>query len=352
MKMAFSTSASSGIREGMLLGLGNPLLDISIQGDKSFLDKYDLLPNNAIIAEDKHHNMFAEMTDKYSPSYLAGGATQNSIRVAQWLLEKPDATTFFGGVGADQFCKIQEEKAREVGVHVCYQVHQGMKTGVCGAIITGENRSLVTELGAAEMFSLDYLELPENWKFVEKAQFYYIGGFLLPVSPASVLKVLKHAADKKKTVIMNLHATFLCKYFTDADLDVMPYVDVLFGNGDEAAEFSKHAGFGTSSVEEIASKTAALPKINSSRCRTVVYTQGRDPTYLAHDGKVSVYPVKPVDPSVIKDTNGCGDSFVGGFLSQLVQGRSIDECVRCGSYAAKAVIQHYGCTFPPKPDFK
>ena len=47
-----------------------------------------------------------------------------------------------------------------------------------------------------------------------------------------------------------------------------------------------------------------------------------------------------------------GDAFVGGFLSQLVQEKPIEDCVRAGCYASNVIIQRSGCTFPEKPDFK
>ena len=47
-----------------------------------------------------------------------------------------------------------------------------------------------------------------------------------------------------------------------------------------------------------------------------------------------------------------GDAFVGGFLSQLVQEKPIEDCVRAGTYAANVIIQRSGCTYPEKPDFK
>ena len=48
----------------------------------------------------------------------------------------------------------------------------------------------------------------------------------------------------------------------------------------------------------------------------------------------------------IKDTNGAGDAFVGGFLSQLALGSPEAMCVRIGHFAAGAIIQQSGCTCP------
>lgn len=45
-------------REGTLLGCGNPLLDIIAKVDDAFLKKYDLKPDDAILAdENKHKNL-------------------------------------------------------------------------------------------------------------------------------------------------------------------------------------------------------------------------------------------------------------------------------------------------------
>jgi len=66
--------------------LGNPLLDISANVDEDFLSKYDLKPNNAILAEEKHKPMYDEMIQKYKVDYIPGGATQNTLRVAQVIV--------------------------------------------------------------------------------------------------------------------------------------------------------------------------------------------------------------------------------------------------------------------------
>ena len=50
--------------------------------------------------------------------YVAGGATQNSIRIAQWLLQVPNATSYFGAIGDDDFGRKLRETGSQGGVNV------------------------------------------------------------------------------------------------------------------------------------------------------------------------------------------------------------------------------------------
>lgn len=70
-------------REAMLFGMGNPLLDISANVNEDLLQKYSLKPNDAILAEEKHMSLYDVLVTDYNVEYTAGGATQNSLRVAQ-----------------------------------------------------------------------------------------------------------------------------------------------------------------------------------------------------------------------------------------------------------------------------
>ncbi|XP_037760345.1 adenosine kinase isoform X5 [Caretta caretta] len=284
------------LSENVLFGMGNPLLDICAVVDKDFLDKYGLKPNDQILAEDKHKELFEELVKRFNVEYHAGGSTQNSVKVAQWMIQSPyKAATFFGCIGTDKFGEILKNKTEEAHVDAHYYEQSDEPTGTCAACITGDNRSLVAHLAAANCYNKEkHLDLEKNWKLVEKAKVYYIA---------------------------------------------------------EAASLAREQGFETEDIKEIAQKAQALPKVNPKRQRIVVFTQGKDDTIMATENEVTAFPVLDSDQSEIIDTNGAGDAFVGGFLSQLVYDRLLTECIRAGHYAASVIIKRSGCTFPEKPDF-
>lgn len=58
------------------------------------------------------------------------------------------------------------------------------------------------------------------------------------------------------------------------------------------------------------------------------------------------YPVISIPKAKLVDTNGAGDAFVGGFLAEVVLGKSIEQAVKSGNYAASVVIQRSGATCP------
>lgn len=104
-------------------------------------------------------------------------------------------------------------------------------------------------------------------------------------------------------------------------------------------------------MKEIALQMCELPKLNSKKSRVVIVTQGCNPVLLVQDKVVKEVPVIPLRKEMIVDTNGAGDAFTGGFLSQLVLKKPLETCVRCGIYAASEIIQQSGCTFSGKSNF-
>jgi adenosine kinase len=104
---------------------------------------------------------------------------QNTIRVAQWLLGKKASCTYFGCIGNDKFGKVLQSKAGDDGVNAVYQLHPQEATGTCAVVCTegGTKRSLVANLAAANLFTIDHVNAHQNWKNVQMANVYYIAGF-------------------------------------------------------------------------------------------------------------------------------------------------------------------------------
>jgi len=328
----------------VILGIGNPLLDISAEVPSSLLDKYQLKLNNATLAEQKDLPLYKELVDNFKVDYIAGGATQNSIRVAQWMIQAPHSTAYIGCIGKDSFGEQLTKSAQADGVMTLYQTTDAHPTGTCAVCVHEKERSLVANLGAANHYQPEHLDQPDVEQVWKNAKIYYSAGFFLTVSPPALMKIAKHANETGKYLCMNLSAPFITQFFTEPLLAALPYCDIMFGNESEAEAFGARMNYSDKSVSAIALRIATAPKLNASRHRLCIITQGSSSTIVASgDGTVTEYPVPPLDSKLIVDSNGAGDSFVGGFLSQLAQGKSIADCVRAGHYAARTILQVSGC---------
>ena len=333
-----------------ILGMGNPLLDISAVVGQDELDAWQVECPCQILAEEKHAPLYAKLSSKYPVEYIAGGATQNSIRVAQWVAGTKGSTAYVGCVGQDAFGEQLEKAATADGVLVKYMKQTAEPTGTCAVLVKDGERSLIANLAAANKYDKSHFDTPEIQALLEAAKIVYMAGFFLTVSPPTILAVGEHCAKNGKTVCMNLSAPFIIQVppLKEALDKSLYYVDFLFGNETEAATYGETAGWGKD-VAEIALKLAALPKASGTRPRVVIFTQGSDATLVACGGVVSAFPVPKLPKEQLVDTNGAGDAFVGGFLAKLALGCDLATCVNAGNYAARQIIQVSGCKIPSFP---
>ena len=253
-------------------------------------------------------DLYADLLSRKA-ALIAGGAAQNTARGAQYILPS-NSVVYIGCVGKDQYADKLRSVCDAAGLRTEYRIDETQPTGRCGVIITGHNRSMCTHLAAANEYKLDHLKSPEIWSLVEQAQIYYVGGFHLTVCVPAVLELAKHAAENNKVFVMNLSAPFIPSFFKQQLDETSPYWDVLIGNETEAAAWAEAEGgeIKGKSVADIALYLAGLKKENTSRKRTVVITQGTDPTVVAvqGEGKVREYPVHSIKKEDIYDTNGAG----------------------------------------------
>ncbi|KAH9819802.1 adenosine kinase [Teratosphaeria destructans] len=334
----------SGSGEYELLCLENPLLDIQAPGDEALLQKYGLKANDAILAEEKHAGLFDELMAK-DAKLLAGGAAQNTARGAQYLLP-PDSVIFFGCVGKDKNAEILQDANKQVGLQVRYRYDETQPTGKCGVVITGHNRSMCTDLAAANHYKLDHLK--EHWDIVEKSKRFFVGGFHLTVCVPAIMALAEEAAAKDKPFALSLNAPFIPQFFKEPLGQTAPYWDYVVGNETEAQAYADSHDLNTHDIATIAKHLANLPKKNTKRKRTAIVTQGTEPTIVAIQGEENVrsFPVHPIGKDEIVDTTGAGDAFAGGFFAGVAKGEKLETCVDMGQWLAAQSLRELGPSYP------
>jgi fructoselysine 6-kinase len=82
-----------------------------------------------------------------------------------------------------------------------------------------------------------------------------------------------------------------------------------------------------------------MKKIQSRGPRQVITTRAEKGS-IAWDGKA--FYIQGIVPCKVVDTMGAGDSYIAAYLSGLIQGRSIPECMARAAAHASTVIQYEG----------
>ena len=333
-----------------LVCLGNPLLDVQANVTPEYLAKYSLKSNDAILIDDAKTDprmaIFDDLVAQEGTIFVAGGAAQNTARGAAYELG-PNKVAYFGCVGKDKFSEQLLEENQKAGVTSLYLVNEQIGTGKCAALINGVDRSLVTDLGAANHFKPEHLN--KHWSVVENAKAFYIGGFHLTVSPEAIVKLGKHAKETGKPFVVNFSAPFIPQFFKDALIQVLPYATHIIANETEAASFAEsfYPGGEVKSDDLVGIAKKIISDYNKNA--TVIFTHGLEPTVVVtSDLSVNEIPVHPLEKSKIADSNGAGDAFAGGFVAGLILGESLEKSIDRGQALAKLSLQEVGPSYPKK----
>eukprot|EP00792_Barthelona_sp_PAP020_P014228 TRINITY_DN991_c0_g1_i1.p1 TRINITY_DN991_c0_g1~~TRINITY_DN991_c0_g1_i1.p1 ORF type:complete len:350 (+),score=108.07 TRINITY_DN991_c0_g1_i1:36-1052(+) len=336
----------TGKNSSMIVAIGNPLLDISVNLENlELLEKYSLTKSKAILAEVKHLPLFNEILS-YDPIFVGGGSAQNTMRCAQWLLKIPSATAIVGAVGSDFSGQTLTSVVSKNGTKCFYEILNDFSTGQCAALINENERSLVAFLGASEHLSANYLQHLQRTNLFTNAKIIYTTGYVLVHSADSLLNIARSTLQYESIFSLNLAAEYILEVpqYLQALMNLLPYTQYLFGNESEVLAFAKAQNWKITSIKQISQRISNLPKAFQGD-RFVIVTQGVKDTIVCRGLDVFEFPVNAIDIEKIVDTNGAGDSFTGGFLSKLIENGSLEECVQLGHQAASYIIQKTGTDF-------
>lgn len=313
----------SGEKRG-IVGVGSALMDLLVFEDDAFLKGISDVKGGMTLVEG---SFAGDVLKKVSSevTVVPGGAACNTIIGVGRL---NGTATFVGKRGRDNYGDIFEKDLEKNGV-TPRLVMSDTPTGRVLSIITPDaQRSMFTYLGAASELSPGEI-LPE---YFTDAAIVLIEGYLV-FNRDLMMATLRAARAAGAAIAMDL-ASFTV---VEAALDfikgeVIPYVDILIANEDEARAFTG-----------LSDEAAALAEM--SRCADVaVLKLGARGSRIFCGGKVT--EIAPEIGAEIVDTTGAGDLWASGFLYGMVMGYPAETCGRIASVCGYEVCRVTGADIP------
>ena len=156
--------------------------------------------------------------------------------------------------------------------------------------------------------------------------------------------------ESGKYIILTLSEPFIIERFMNEIIEIASLADMIVGNHKAAKKF-----VGEQTELKIGDLLKKIhQKINNRKIkdRILLVTVGNNGVFCSkfdsrtgNEINFQTYPEK-VNTKDIVDSNGAGDAFLGGFISQQMQNKTFENCCEFGNKAAAVVIKNIGCIFP------
>jgi len=234
-----------------------------------------------------------------------------------------------GRVGADLFGREVRHRLVSAGVDTTeLEMSDTAPTSSTFVLnVAGEDRRFIHCVGA----NAEYDGRLVSEAAISGAKVLYVGGFCLldALTPDCVVRLFRIAREHGVITVLNV----VLSESTDTTAwlhPVLPWTDYFFTNNDEAQRI-------TGQPDPIR-QAEGLRELGT---KTAVVTQGERGSLLIgpHDRLlVGVYPVQAID------STGTGDAFAAGYISGLLSGRTVRECLAQGTAMGASCVRSMGAT--------
>ena len=221
-----------------------------------------------------------------------------------------------------------------------------MSTSRCGVGIYKKEKCFLPEFKASNCLTEDFIS--DNKKEIFKNDILLIEGYFLKEKFDICKNLCMDFKKERKFIILTLNAVFILQKHYDKILEIANHSDMIVGNMEEFEAFG-----GTKKFEKKETVFEQVFRKLTEKERLIVVTDGSKGSFISkYDYKRNKidfisqsYPCI-LQSDEIKDLNGAGDAFLGGFLSQFMKGSSLYSCCRAGNDAAYVILKNIGCSFP------
>ena len=342
--------SSQKLRFRSLIAIGNPIVDITAQTDEETLKKFNLKLGGTVFANEENKGYFKLLEKDPKVKYIPGGSIQNTLRVASWCINMEPQTsklfkiTMLGATGKDNYREKIINAFTLSGVNYLLECIPEEETSRCGVGIIKKERCLLPEIRASNKISEKFIK--EHRDEIYKYDALLIEGYLIKERFEIIKNLCLRFKIKKKIVILTLGSVDTVEKNYDKVIELVNCSDLVVGNMEELETLLGEKGLKDEDIFEKLSKKLV------SKSRLFVVTNGKKGVILAKynykkgnmDFVLHSFPSQVKNEEIV-DLNGAGDAFLGGFLSQYMQGKSFEACCKAGNDVAGVIIRNIGCTF-------
>ena len=303
-----------------VLGMGNALVDVMTTIDSDEILSTLGLPKGSMqLVDAKFSKRVMEKTKHLNSVIASGGSAANTIHGLAKLGIK---TGFIGKIGSDNDGQLFKKDLEQANISPILLESETASGKAIAFVSPDSERTFATFLGAAVELSATDLK-PEMFK---DYKYFHIEGYL--VQNHQLIETAVKMA-KKAGLIVSLD---LAAYnVVEANLGflqriIKEYVDIVFANEEEAKAFTglEH--------EEALNQIAEI-------CNIAIVKVGKQGSYIKTDNKITKVGI--IEAQSI-DTTGAGDLYAAGFITGLIQNKTITECGNLGSLLSGKVIENLG----------
>ncbi|CAL7945129.1 unnamed protein product [Xylocopa violacea] len=343
-----------------VVAFGNPLLDIYvIIRNDDLLKKHNLkVDGEAEVSNEKIQELLADLPLESEQKISAGGSAQNSMRILQWLCDETfqnQYCVYHGGLGNDSKGLMLENLVRSAGVDARYAIHSTLPTGHCIALTNTSFRSLVANIGAAGVYTLD--DLKKSSLSLDTIKIIYIEGFFITHSFLVAKELVKQAEEKDIIIAFNLNGTYIFSDHHVAICEMVGYANIVFGNAREMEALAQALSLTYNDITDIPFLLNNFKRVTASVSNTVnedwlhhgrifVMSQGESGPAIAVWGRSESAQVQPIKPKAVIDTTGAGDALAAGFLAGVLAQWKPKHCLEYACRVASFMVTRLGVILP------
>lgn len=301
--------------------------------------KYDLILLGRVAIDFNPSDYYKPLSESTTFKKYLGGSPAN---IAVGMARLGRQVGFIGKVSDDRFGDFVTDYFRKEGVDTSHitRCKNGEKLGLTFTEILSEVQSsiLMYRNNVADL-QLSVEDIDEE--YIRKAKALLISGTALAASPSreAALKALAYARKNKVPVIFDID--YRPYTWSSTDETAIYYSmaakesDIILGSREEF-DLTEKLIFEQHSDEQ----TAAY--FHSTGTRIVVIKHGKEGS-TAYTDDDRHYSIKPFPVKLLKSFGG-GDGYASAFLTGLLEGKEIMDCLEMGSASAAMLVASHACS--------